>query len=330
MEFYLHEKFNFLTGFVLLILLVLSFACQDKDSLRAEIESLPVQIKVDRFDRKFHEASPEQIPNLKEEYPFLFPEQFDDSIWIKRQKDSLQILLQLAVDKKFPKEESLEKSLSQLFKHIKFYFPQTPIPHTIGLINNVDYQSKTIYRDSLLILSLDTYLGKDNELYEGIPKYIRQQMDEVYLTSHVADKFLVTQLNPLTERTFLAQLIYQGKIQYAKSLLLPDLSEVKRLGYSELQFQWARENQKYIWQYFIERQLLYSTDPTLSQRFLEPAPFSKFYLELDNETPGQIGVWLGAEIVKAFIDKKPTIPLEELLALPALTIFQESRYKPSR
>ena len=198
------------------------------------------------------------------------------------------------------------------------------------MINNVDYQSKTIYRDSLLILSLDTYLGKDNELYEGIPKYIRQQMDEVYLTSHVADKFLVTQLNPPTERTFLAQLIYQGKIQYAKSLLLPDLSEVKRLGYSELQFQWARENQKYIWQYFIERQLLYSTDPTLSQRFLEPAPFSKFYLELDNETPGQIGVWLGTEIVKAFIDRKPTIPLEELLALPALTIFQESRYKPSR
>ena len=330
MEFYLHEKFNFLTGFVHLILLVLSFACQDKNSLRVEIESLPVQIKVDRFDRKFHEASPEQIPNLKEEYPFLFPEQFDDSIWIKRQKDSLQLLLQLAVDKKFPNEESLEKSLSQLFKHIKFYFPQTPIPHTIGLINNVDYQSKTIYRDSLLILSLDTYLGKDNELYEGIPKYIRQQMDEGYLTSHVADKFLVTQLNPLTERTFLAQLIYQGKIQYAKSLLLPDVSEVKLLGYSELQFQWARENQKYIWQYFIERQLLYSTDPTLSQRFLEPAPFSKFYLELDNETPGQIGVWLGTEIVKAFIDKKPTIPLEELLALPALTIFQESRYKPSR
>lgn len=330
MEFYLHEKFNFSTGFILLILLVLSFACQNKNSLRAEIESLPVQIKVDRFDRKFHEASPEQIPYLKEEYPFLFPEQFDDSIWIKRQKDSLQLLLQLAVDKKFPKKESLEKSLTQLFKHIKFYFPQTPIPHTIGLINNVDYQSKTIYRDSLLILSLDTYLGEDNELYEGIPKYIRQQMDEAYLTSHVADKFLVTQLNPLAERTFLAQLIYQGKIQYAKSLLLPDLSEVKRLGYTEQQFRWARENQKYIWQYFIERQLLYSTDPTLSQRFLEPAPFSKFYLELDNETPGQIGVWLGTEIVKAFIEKKPNIPLEEFLALPALTIFQESRYKPSR
>ena len=132
----------------------------------------------------------------------MFPEQFDDSIWIKRQKDSLQLLLQLAVDKNFPKKESLEKSLTQLFKHIKFYFPQTPIPHTIGLINNVDYQSKTIYRDSLLILSLDTYLGEDNELYEGIPKYIRQQMDEAYLTSHVADKFLVTQLNPLAERTF--------------------------------------------------------------------------------------------------------------------------------
>jgi|SaaInlStandDraft_1057018.scaffolds.fasta_scaffold00132_14 gliding motility-associated lipoprotein GldB len=315
---------------LLAIVLFFGFSCKNPDAIKAEIEAIPVSISIDRFDRKFHEATPDQIPELKEKYPFLFPQQFTDSVWIKRQKDSLQLLLQKAVDEKFPKMESLESDLSHLFKHIQYYFPATPSPHTIGLINNVDYQSKSIYADSLLIISLDTYLGKQHPLYEGIPNYIRQQMDVAYLTSHVAEKFVETQLAPPADRTFLAQLIYFGKIEYLKSLLVPHVSEAIRFGYSEEQLKWTQENQKYIWQYFIEKQLLYSTDPSLIQRFLAPAPFSKFYLEIDNQTPGQIGVWLGTEIVKAFCEKNPDYTYPEILALPALTIFQQSNYKPSR
>ena len=315
---------------LLAIVLFLSFSCENQDAIEAEIDALPGAISMDRFDRKFHEATPDQIPELKKNYPYLFPQQFPDSIWINRQKDSLQRLLQTAVDEKFPKMESLESDLSHLFKHIQYYFPATPSPHTIGLINNVDYQSKSIYTDSLLIISLDTYLGKQHPLYEGIPNYIRQQMDVAYLTSHVAEKFLETQVSPPTDRTFLAQLIYFGKIEYLKSLLVPHVSEAVRFGYSEEELKWTQENQKYIWQYFIEKQLLYSTDPTLTQRFLAPAPFSKFYLEIDNQTPGQIGVWLGAEIVNAFCAKNPNYTYSEILALPALTIFQQSNYKPSR
>ena len=314
----------------LAIVLFLGFSCENQDAIEAEIDALPGAISIDRFDRKFHEATPDQIPELKKKYPYLFPKQFPDSIWINRQKDSLQRLLQTAVDEKFPKMEKLESDLSHLFKHIQYYFPATPNPHTIGLINNVDYQSKSIYTDSLLIISLDTYLGKQHPLYEGIPNYIRQQMDVAYLTSHVAEKFLETQVAPPTDRTFLAQLIYFGKIEYLKSLLVPHVSEAVRFGYSEEELKWTQENQKYIWQYFIEKQLLYSTDPTLTQRFLAPAPFSKFYLEIDNQTPGQIGVWLGAEIVNAFCAKNPNYTYSEILALPALTIFQQSNYKPSR
>ena len=329
LNLYRKLKINYLWSLIIWIFLIFN-ACEQQSKKEAAIEALDVVIEIDRFDRKFHNAGPEEIPNLKSQYPFLFPQQFEDSIWIKRQKDSLQLLLQSAVEAKYPGLGTMEYGLSNLFKHIKYYFPSTKVPQTIGLINNVDYQSKAIYTDSLLLISLDTYLGKEHELYEGIPNYVRKQMDAAYLTSHVAEKFITSRIQEPDNRTFLSQLIYYGKIEYIKALLLPEVAEAIRLGFSEAELQWTLENQKYIWQYFIEKQFLYSTDPALIQRFLAPAPFSKFYLEIDNETPGRIGIWLGSQIVNAFVSKNPQISLEELLALPALTLFQQSNYKPSR
>ena len=55
--------------------------------------------------------------------------------------------------------------------------------------------------------------------------------------------------------------------------------------------EWVKENELYIWQYFVERQVLYQTEVEWVQRFLEPAPFSKFYMQQDNNSPGKVGAW---------------------------------------
>ena len=85
-----------------------------------------------------------------------------------------------------------------------------------------------------------------------------------------------------------------------------------------------------MWQFFIEKQLIYSSDPALIQRFIDPAPFSKFYLEIDNESPGGIGKWLGWQIVKSYVENNPKVEINKLLSLPAQTIFNKSNYKPRR
>ena len=81
----------------------------------------------------------------------------------------------------------------------------------VTLINNVDYQSKIIYLDSMVLISLDTYLGKNHEIYNGIPNYIKYDMDISFLSSHIADKFLDRKINYPNERTFLSQMLYYGK-----------------------------------------------------------------------------------------------------------------------
>ena len=322
--------FSFRQPFVVFLILFLFFlSCQNENSKKDKIEALPISLTFERFDLKFYDQPPEVIPQLKKEYPFLFPKQFSDSVWIDRQNDSLQLLLQDAVTKVFSEIQPLEKKVSRLFKHIKYYFPKTKIPQIITLTNNVDYQIKTVYSDSLLLLSLDTFLGEDHPLYEGIPNYIRKELDQKYIPSQIVEKFTSYIMPPPENRTFLAQLLYEGKKMYLQDLLLPDEKDANKMAYTEEELEWVKENEVYIWQYFIEKQVLYQTDPEWVERFLEPAPFSKFYLQLDNESPGRIGRWIGWQIVRKYREQHETT-IEDLIKLPAQQLFNQSKYKPKR
>ena len=101
------------------------------------------------------------------------------------------------------------------------------------------------------------------------------------------------------------------------------------MGYSDDQYEWAQANEDPIWRYFIERELLYDTDRELGRRFIDDAPFSKFRLELDRESPGRIGRYMGWRIVEAYASNQDT-GLQELLVLPAKTLFMQSKFKPRK
>ena len=84
-----------------------------------------------------------------------------------------------------------------------------------------------------------------------------------------------------------------------------------------------------MWRYFIEKKLLYDTDQKLIPRFINPAPFSKFYLEIDNESPGRVGAWIGWQMVRSFMENNE-VSFQELLQMDAKEIFERSKYKPKK
>ena len=217
-----------------------------------------------------------------------------------------------------------------MFKHIKYYFPKTKIPRVITLTNNVDYQIKTVYSDSLLLISLDTFLGPEHPLYVGIPNYIRKELDKKYIVSQIAEKFSAYVIQPPQDRTFLAQMIYEGKKLFLQDLLMPNEKDIVKIAYSNYELDWVKNNEVYIWQFFIEKKLLYQTDSQWTERFIEPAPFSKFYLQLDNESPGRIGRWVGWQIVRSFHENNLDVSLQDLMEVAAQELFKKSKYKPKR
>ena len=324
-------QFSSLLSFFLFgILFFVISACSSTNAVEEEIAKIPVDITLDRFDQKFFNASKEDFYQLKQDYSYLFPEQYPDSIWQKRQRDSLQVLLQGEISKVYPSLAPFEKQLKPLFQHIKYYFPRLKDPKVILLTNNVDYQNKTVYADSLVLISLDTFLGANNPLYEGIPQYIVRDMDIAYLGAHLSDEFAISVVPAPADRTLLAQMIYYGKRFYIKDILLPDTADEIKISYTEKEMNWVKENERFIWQYFIENELLYKTQSSYLLRFIEPAPFSKFYLEIDNESPGKIGQWLGWQIVRAFVSKNPDKTPEQILATPAQELFTKANYKPAK
>nr|HRM13383.1 gliding motility lipoprotein GldB [Flavobacterium sp.] len=64
-------------------------------------------------------------------------------------------------------------------------------------------------------------------------------------------------------------------------------------------------------------------------RFINPAPFSKFYLEIDNESPGQVGAWIGWQMVRSYMENNK-VPVADLLKTDAKEIFSKSKYKPKK
>ena len=309
-------------------LLVVLSSCDKKNKIEKEVEEIPVTINVERFDKIFYESPVENLQNVKNKYPYFFPAQTPDSVWVNKIKNPLYRELYSEVQKKYSNFEKVNSDLESLFQHIKYYFPNTKTPKVVTLISEMDYQNKAIYTDSLVLISLDLYLGKNHKFYE-FPEYLKQNFEQNQIMPDIVTSFSVTKIPFGNNRSLLSQMVYVGKQLYLKDVLLPETSDAEKMGYTPEQITWCQENESYMWRYFMENQLLYSTDSKLSTRFINTAPFSKFYLEIDNESPGRVGTWVGWQIVRSFMNNND-VNLQQLLQMEPIEIFQNSKYKPKK
>ena len=198
----------------------------------------------------------------------------------------------------------------------------------VTILSNIDYESRVIYADSLLLISLDVYLGKNHPFYGDYPAYIKENNTKEHIIVDVANAIIEKQLYSNTNRNFISK-IFEGKKMYLLDAYLPEVSERQKIGYSEDKLNWAKANEEEVWMYFIDRKILFSTDTKLNQRFIEIAPFSKFYMNQDDLSPGRIGVWMGWQIVNSFM-KHNDVSLQELLKMEEEEIFKKSKYKPKK
>ena len=318
-------------NYILSIFILLAlFSCNEDARLEEEIAEIPIEFQVDRFDMEFAKASPEDLPRLKAEYPFLFPSRYPDSLWIAQMNNEVQLELEEEVQKAFPDFETEKEEITSLFQHFKYYFEEFKEPRVVTIISEVDYRNKIVATDSLLLISLDTYLGEDHRFYDGMQVYLKKNFIKEQLTSDIAFEYAQQLLGEQQGRTFLDEMIHYGKILYVKDKVLPYMNDAHKIGYTSKEIEWAQANEEQIWRYFIEEELIYKTDNDLRARFINIAPFSKFRLELDNESPPQIGQYIGWQIVRQFANKNESITLKQLLTLDAERIFKKANFKPRK
>lgn len=318
---------NYVAIFLMILLL---FSCKNESVTVVDVSHINAELELQRFEVDFYNTTEETLESTKEKYPIFFPENTSDSIWLQKIWDADERELYQETIKKYGTLESLEEQLVSLFKHVKYYNQDFVVPKVTTVISNIDYDYRIIYRGTSLIISLDCYLGAEHPFYGDYPKYIRQNNTEGHIVVDIAENIISKQVLPyVNDRSFLGKMIEAGKKMYVLDMYLPTVPDREKIGYSKIKYDWALANEEQVWKYFLSKNLLYSTDTKLNKQFLDDAPFSKFYLSQDNLSPGRIGVFMGWQIVRSYMQKND-VSLQELLKVKPQDLFTKSKYKPKR
>tara|TARA_B110000116_G_scaffold272067_2_gene295037 strand:- start:224 stop:1222 length:999 start_codon:yes stop_codon:yes gene_type:complete len=229
--------------------------------------------------------------------------------------------------KKYPNVNFLETELSEAFDRYNQYFPQKVLPKVVTYFSGFNFGVVT--NDTILAIGLDYFLGKDCSFYKRLnsPKYMRLKNQSKFILPFCFEAIANNEFSDFnSENNFLSQMIYKGKIMYFLDVILPQFSNADKLRFSQDQLNWCKENESNIWAYFIDNEILYSTDIKKINSYINYAPFAK---GMPKESPGRIAYWMGWNIVKTYMNNKKNITIEQLMEnTNPQEILQQSRYKP--
>lgn len=285
------------------------------------------KIEINRFEQEFFSSEKSDLKKIIKKYPFLFPINFDNNVWESYLVDSTRISTFKKTNSVFNNMDEIQEQISISFNLIESTFSYFKKPKVITLNSQDEYKNRIIYADSLLLISLDQYLGSD--YYPSIPSYISNNMTKKYVTNDISQKISEKLVPPPSDRSLLAEMIYHGKVIFLTNLFTPYNENHLKFHSTKQKINWAHENEKYVWAFFVENDLLFSTEQELKSRFISFAPFSKFNLEIDKYSPGSIGKWLGYRIVDSYM-KNNNIEVSQLPVKDFYEIFSMSNYKPKK
>jgi len=315
--------------FVVLAFAKACISCNPSNSQEQEIQSIPLQVELIKFHEEFATAQATDLQKLKRDYPQFFPNYIADNIWLDKieGRDTIQNVLEEAVNEADFDYNKIKTDVELVMKHAEYYFPEFEPTPIITVLSEVDTDLKVVPTTNYLIIGIDNYLGADHKLYAGINRYKAVALDRDRIPADVALAYAKLFVPPINQRSFMQQMVYYGKLHYIQKNFAPESSLAQLMGYSEEKATFTQENEEEIYRYFVDREMLYSTDPKLLSRFILPAPFSKFYLEIDQETPGGVAQYIGMQIVSSYAINNETT-LQDIINTPAEEIFNKSKYKP--
>jgi hypothetical protein len=311
------------------------------------VSAISVNTTLFRFEEDFFAADTnhfnESMKNLEKKYPYFLSD-FIQKIVVAKPIDSstpvneivknyLQAArpLYTALKNKNTNLYGLQKELQQGFKYVKYYYPTYKLPQPVTYVGLIGDPAVALTKDALAI-GLQMYAGSNFEPYnttdvqQVYPQYISRRFQPAYITAHCFQN-IVSDLypDPRTDKSLIEQMIEKGKQWYLLDKFLPTAADSATTGYTQAQINWCQQNEGIIWNRLAETVDLYTTDPTIIQNYLGEAPKTE---GMPDASPGNIGQWIGLQIVKNFAAKNIGLSVQEVLATDPKKILQEAKYKP--
>jgi hypothetical protein len=332
------ERMNF---FAVVLIALLFVGCGDN---RFQPDLSDVQVDVDfhrtekvmfegaEFDYQTHLDLHEKLGSFYKNYVeiILRAGYVDDSLtvnsiklWMK-DRDIKEIYSD--VSKKYANTDDIKADLQNAFTYYSYYFPEKSVPKVATYISGFNYAIAA--SDSVLGIGLDMYLGSDYKFYSmiGFPQYKIQRMSKEFLVSDAVKSWIATEFDfdPIG-KDLLSQIVHHGKVIYALDAVMPQTPLSIKLNYTEEQLNWCKSNEVNIWSHLLDNNLLFSTNSKEIMKFINEGPFTPGF---PKESPSQVGIWIGYQIVREFMNRKGNVDLLDLMETEADVILKQSKYKP--
>tara|TARA_Y100000589_G_scaffold125894_1_gene119994 strand:- start:12657 stop:13616 length:960 start_codon:yes stop_codon:yes gene_type:complete len=316
------KKFLFI-----LLLFILSFSL-----IKSFYKTIPnCEFDIFRFEKEFFNIHPDSFdidfPAIRNKYPNFFSQSsvnykhdvlLNDTL--RSVFDSVQILFSGSI----PEIEKIQQS----YCNYKRFFPDHNFALYTYVEGSFDFRYPVVCSSGNLFVSLELFLGKKHSFYNSLPEYVKFSHDIDFLPSSCFLTLASMHIKKSPLNDFLSSILYHAKAHYFAKSMIPNVQEYQLFKCPKDKIDWCEKNEKVIWEYMIENEYLFSSSSDLIDRFVSLAPFSKFGLDIDQFSPGSVGVWLGLQILESYAIKND-VPLNELLnETDYLKILNSSGYKP--
>jgi gliding motility-associated lipoprotein GldB len=329
--------------FILALVLVLTFISCSNNKLKVDVDSVNVDLKIRHFDKDLFEINTSQpdegIEQLKETYGEFFDiftyqmigiggiehPQFREMLSAFVSDTLIQNLRRAVPDK--IDTVLLRKDLLSAFKHYKYHFREKQVPAVVTCISG--FNQSIVTSGNLIGISLDKYMGSNCKYYErlALPLYKRKNMHPSKIVSDAMYAWAGTEW-PKTDNnnTLLSQMIHEGKLMYFVDAMMPEMHDSLKIGYSEKQLDFCKQEELKMWTFLAENKLLFTTDRMSIKRFIDDGPYTASFTE---QSPGRTGTWIGWQIVRSYMSKNRDVKLIDLMNdSDAQALLSKSGYQP--
>lgn len=339
-----------ITGILFFLMIISCNKCNNKDTEQLKINVAKIDVanvKIHRYEKSLANVNPKTLARdlkaLLPEFKFFLESDLNDINNIQQIKffitDPLFNELYNDGMKIYPDLSDIEKELTAAFKHCKYYFLNSKVPEVYSYISIFDFEQPIKFNDdSVLIIALDMYYGSKYKSYSclklpdgkiGIPSFKMYQYKKEFIVPDCMQEMAKSKIDYNKScKSFLEEMIYQGKILYFKDAMLPDVDDTIKIAYPSKKLDWCKKNEHNIWAFFIDTKLLYSADQHKYNKFLTEGPFTSAF---SKESPARIGAWIGWQIVRKYMNKNKNVSIAQLLEnYDAQQILSMSGYKPKK
>lgn len=322
------------------------WSCKSNTVPQPDISNIKINLPIERFDQDFFGQNWTDFDGsmnvLQKKYGAFFSDFNSNILGMPPFPDSIRHILPQFIngyksinDTVQAHFKMMEPEFAVIHKGVQlvhYYFPNYKLPkQLITFVGPIDGYGNVLTSSGLAI-GLQMYLGADNALYQNeyiqqvYPEYMTRKFTPAYMPVNTIMN-LVNDIAPRNNRntSLVAQMIDEGKQMYLLQHFLPDLSDTLILGYTADQLEGCKENEATIWNFFLQNNLLYSLDPDNIRDYASEGPATPV---LGKGAPGNIGAFVGWQIVNKFMSENSKLSLSELVAMDNQKLFERSKYKP--